>query len=84
MRSSFLKIFKVEGIQGIKKLARNFKREYRAAPNKVYKCHSSIYENQSAGMEFEKLMNSVHIVAAKMKQTKPEPSMYLRIKVDSG
>jgi hypothetical protein len=84
MRSSFLKIFKVEGIQGIKKLARNFKREYRAAPNKVYKCHSSIYGNQSAGMEFEKLMNSVHIVTAKMKQTQPEPSMYLRIKVDSN
>ncbi len=75
-------MFKAEGIQGIKKLAHNFKKEYRPKPTKVYKCNSSIYGNQSAGMEFEKLMNSVHIVTAKMTQTQPEPSMYVRIKVD--
>ena len=84
LRHSFLKVFKVEGIQGIKNLARNFKREYRASPTKVYKCNSSIYGNQSAGMEFEKLMNSVHIDTAKMTQTQPEPSMYVRIKVDKN
>jgi hypothetical protein len=33
-------------------------------------------------MEFEKLMNSVHIVTAKMKQTQPEPSMYIKVDVD--
>jgi hypothetical protein len=33
-------------------------------------------------MEFEKLMNSVHITTAKMKQTQPEPSMYVKVKVD--
>jgi hypothetical protein len=82
LRMSFLKVFKADGIQGIKKLARNFKKEYRTNPTKVYKCNSSIYGNQSAGMEFEKLMNSVHIVTAKMTQTQPEPSMYVRIKVD--
>jgi hypothetical protein len=54
LRTSFLKVFKEEGIQGIKKIARNFRKEYRSMPTKVYKCNSSIYGNQSAGMEFEK------------------------------
>jgi hypothetical protein len=62
LRMSFFKVFKADRIQGIKKLARNFKKEYRSNPTKVYKCNSSIYGNQSAGMEFEKLMNSIHIV----------------------
>ncbi len=84
LRHSFLKIYKADGIQGIKKFARNYKREYRATLTKVYKCNSSIYGNQSAGMEFEKLMNSVHLETAKMTQTQPEPSMYVKIKVDSN
>ncbi len=29
-------------------------------------------------------MNSVHIVTAKITQTQPEPSMYVRIKVDAN
>jgi hypothetical protein len=84
MRSSFLKIYDVKGLQGIKALARNFKGEYRASPNKVYKCDSSIFGNQSAGMEFEKLTNSVHIQTAKMTQTQPEPSMYFKVNVDAN
>jgi len=83
LRISFLRVLETDGIQGIKKLAQKQRKEYRASPTKVYKCNASIYGNQSAGMEFEKLMNSVHITTAKMTQTQPEPSMYVKIKVDS-
>ena len=34
-------------------------------------------------MEFEKLMNSVHINTAGMTQTQPEPSMYIKLKVNA-
>jgi hypothetical protein len=84
LRKSFLKIYQSEGLKGIKKWANNHKKEYRRNPDKVYKCNSSIYGNQSAGMEFEKLMNSVHIQTAGMTQTQPEPSMYIKLKVDSN
>ena len=84
LRHSFLKIMETDGIEGVKKFARNYRKHHRANPTKVYKCNSSIYGNQSAGMEFEKLMNSVHIDTAKMTQTHPEPSMYVKIKVDSN
>ena len=82
LRSSFLKIFKTEGMKGIKQWANNHKKQYRSNPDMVYKCNSSIYGNQSAGMEFEKLMNSVHIHTAGLTQTQPEPSMYVKLKVD--
>ncbi len=84
LRRSFLKIYETEGLKGIKKWASNHKKEYRRNPDKVYKCNSSIYGNQSAGMEFEKLMNSVHIQTEGMTQTQPEPSMYIKLKVDSN
>ena len=84
LRHSFLKIYRVDGIAGIRKFARNYRKQYRSSPSKVYKCNSSIYGNQSAGMEFEKLMNSVHIQTANMTQTQPEPSMYVKITVDSN
>jgi hypothetical protein len=35
-------------------------------------------------MKFEKLMNSVHIQTAGLTRTQPEPSMYVRIKVDKN
>jgi hypothetical protein len=83
LRHSFLQIMKTDGIEGVKRFARNYRKQHRSNPSKVYKCNSSIYGNQSAGMEFEKLMNSVHIYTAKMTQTQPEPSMYFKIHVDS-
>jgi hypothetical protein len=64
LRISFLRVLETDGIQGIKKLAQKQRKEYRASPTKVYKCNASIYGNQSAGMEFEKVMNSVHITTA--------------------
>jgi hypothetical protein len=83
LRHSFLKILQTDGMEGVKRFARNYRKQHRANPTKVYKCNSSIYGNQSAGMEFEKLMNSVHIVTAQMTQTQPDPSMYVKTKVDS-
>ncbi len=34
--------------------------------------------------EFEKLMTSVHVQTVGMTQTSPEPSMYVKIKVDEN
>jgi hypothetical protein len=82
LRESFLKIMETEGMEGIKRFARNHKKEYRLHPESVYRCKASIYGNPSAGMEFEKLMNSVHIQTAGLTQTETEPSMYFTIKVD--
>ncbi len=48
----------------------------------MYKCNSSIYGNLSAGAEFEKLMHHAHIQVAGLTQTQPEPSMFVKIKVD--
>ena len=84
MRKTFLKIFEEQGMEGIKRFARNHKKQYRANPERVYKCKASIYGNLSAGAEFEKLMTSVHVQTVGMTQTSPEPSMYVKIKVDEN
>ncbi len=84
MRITFLKIFEEQGMEGIKRFSRNHKKQYRANPERVYKCNKSIYENLSAGAEFEKLMTSVHVKTVGMTQTSPEPSMYVKIKVDEN
>ena len=78
-RKSLLKILEESGMVGIKKFAAAHKKQYRSHPDKVYKCNASIYGDPSAGSEFEKLMNSVHTQTAGMKQTQPEPSMYVKI-----
>ena len=51
LRHSFLQIMKTDGIEGVKRFARNYRKQHRSNPTKVYKCNSSIYGNQSAGME---------------------------------
>ena len=83
LRDSFLKIMETDGMDGIKKFGSNHKKQYRARPEKVYRCKASIYGNPSAGMEFEKLMNAVHIQTAGLTQTETEPSMYFKINVDN-
>ncbi len=70
--------------EGIKKLARNHRKEYRANPKQVYKCNSSIYGNLSTGAEFEKLMHHAHIQVAGMTQTQPEPSLFVKIQNDEN
>ncbi len=50
----------------------------------MYKCNSSIYGNLSAGAEFEKLMHHAHSQVAGLTQTQPEPSMFVKIKVDDN
>ena len=84
LRKVFLKIKEAEGMDGIKNFARKHRKEYRANPKQVYKCNSSIYGNLSAGAEFEKLMHHAHIQVAGMTQTQPEPSMFVKIKVDEN
>ncbi len=71
-------------MEGIKRFARYHKKQYRANPEKAYKCKASIYGNLSAGAEFEKLMTSVHVQTVVMTQAAPEPSMYVKIKVDKN
>ena len=84
LRKTFLRIHETEGLAGIKKFARNHRKQYRANPKQVYKCNSSIYGNLSAGAEFEKLMHHAHIQVCGMTQTQPEPSMFVKIKVDDN
>ena len=84
LRKAFLKILETEGMAGIKRFARNHRKQYRANPKQVYKCNSSIYGNLSAGAEFEKLMHHAHIQVCGMTQTQPEPSMFVKIKVDEN
>ena len=80
LRKTFLKIFEEQGMEGIKRFARNHKKQYRANPEKVYKCKKAIYRNLSAGAEFEKLMTSVHVQTVGMTQTPPEPSTIVKAK----
>ncbi len=84
LRKTFLKLHETEGMAGIKRFARNHRKQYRANPKQVYKCNSSIYGNLSAGAEFEKLMHHAHIQVCGMTQTQPEPSMFVKIKVDDN
>jgi hypothetical protein len=84
LRKKFLKLHETEGLAGIKRFARNHRKQYRANPKQVYKCNSSIYGNLSAGAEFEKLMHHAHIQVCGMTQTQPEPSMFVKIKVDDN
>ena len=84
LRKTFLKLHEKEGMAGVKRFARNHRKQYRANPKQVYKCNSSIYGNLSAGAEFEKLMHHAHIQVAGMTQTQPEPSMFVKIKVDDN
>ncbi len=84
LRKAFLKINETEGMAGIKRFARNHRKQYRANPKQVYKCNSSIYGNLSAGAEFEKLMHHAHIQVFGLTQTQPEPSMFVKIKVDDN
>ncbi len=84
LRKTFLKLHETEGIAGIKRFARNHRKRYRANPKQVYKYNSSIYGNLSAGTEFEKLMHHAHIQVCGMTQTQPEPSMFVKIKVDDN
>ncbi len=84
LRKTFLRLHEKEGMAGVKRFARNHRKQYRANPKQVYKCNSSIYGNLSAGAEFEKLMHHAHIQVAGLTQTQPEPSMFVKIKVDDN
>ena len=70
------------GEEGLKKFAKDRKRESRASPKKVLKLNRSIYGSPGAGHEFEMLMHSVQTKTAGLTQTQPEPSMYVKIKVN--
>ena len=82
LRASFLKIVAEQGEEGLRKFAKMHKRNTRSNPKQVLKCQSSIYGSPGAGHEFEMLMHSVHTKTAGMTQTQPEPSIFVRIKVD--
>jgi hypothetical protein len=77
LRKSFLKIFEEQGMDGIKRFARNHKKQYRGNPEKVHKCKASIYGNLSASAEFEKLMTSVHTQTCGMSYSVDEWSSYI-------
>ena len=83
LRQQFIQLVKDEGVEGLKKFAREHKRDGRKNPKHVYKCNSSIYGAPSAGHEFEMLMHSVHTKVCGLSQTQPEPSLYCRIVVDN-
>ena len=82
LRRKFLNLVSKEGEEGLKKFTRLHKREMRSKPKSVLKCCSSVYGSPGAGHEFEMLMHSVHTKTAKMTQTQPEPSMFVRIRTD--
>ena len=82
LRQSFLKMVQDEGVEGLKRFARNQKRETRSNPTHVYKCEKAVYGGPGCGNAFEGLMHSVHTKTAGLTQTQPGPSMYLKIKVD--
>jgi hypothetical protein len=84
LRKTFLRLQEKEGMAGVKRFARNHRKQYRANPKQVYKCNSSIYGNLSADAEFEKLMHHAHIQVAGLTQTQTEPSMFVKIKVDDN
>ena len=84
LRQQFLQLVAGEGVEGLKKFAREHKREGRRNPKKVYRCNSSIYGAPSAGHEFEMLMHSVHTKTCGLSQTQPEPSLYCRIVVNEN
>ena len=83
LRKSFLKIVAEQGEEGLRKFAKMHKRDTRSNPKQVLKCLSSVYGSPGAGHEFEMLMHSVHTQTAGMTQTAPEPSIFVRIKVDA-
>ena len=83
LRQEFIKLVQSEGLEGLKKFAREHKRDGRKNPRKVYRCNSSIYGAPSAGHEFEMLMHSVHTKTCGLTQTQPEPSLYCRLVVDN-
>ena len=83
LRQSFLKLVEDEGEEGLRRFARNQKRDTRSNPTHVYKCEKSVYGGPGCGNAFEGLMHSVHIKTAGMTQTQPEPSIFVKIKVDT-
>lgn len=84
LRKTFLNIVAEQGEEGLRKFAKEHKRNSRSNPKKVLKCQSSIYGSPGAGHEFEMLMHSVHTKTAGMTQTQPEPSIFVRIRVDKN
>lgn len=70
------------GEEGLKHFAKERKRESRTNPRKVLKMNRSVYGSPGAGHEFEMLVHSVQTKTAGMTQTQPEPSMYVKIRVD--
>ena len=83
LRTKFLKLVSKEGEAGLKKFTKLHKREMRSKPKSVLKCCSSVHGSPGAGHEFEMLMHSVHAKSAKMTQTQPEPSMFVRVRTDT-
>ena len=82
LREEFLDLVKKEGPEGIKKFASKHKRDSRVNPKEVFKCNSSIYGGPSCGHEFEMMIHAVHTKTAGCTQTQPEPSIFVRIRVD--
>ena len=83
LRNSFIKLVLDEGEAGLAKFAAKHKRDSRTNPKQVLRCNSSIYGCPGAGAAFEMLIHSVHTKHCGCKQTEVEPSIYVRIVVDS-
>ena len=83
LRNSFIKLVLDEGEASLAKFAAKHKRDSRTNPKQVLRCNSSIYGCPGAGAAFEMLIHSVHTKHCGCKQTEVEPSIYVRIVVDS-
>jgi hypothetical protein len=83
LRQEFMRLLSTEGEAGLKKFAAKHRRDSRSNPKQVYRCNSSIYGGPGCGHEFEMLIHSVHTKTCGCSQTQPEPSIFVRIVVDS-
>ena len=83
VRMNLLSLIEKEGMEGLRRFAAAHKKESRANPKTCYQLNSSIYGAPSANHEFEMLFQNVHINKCGLTLSEVEPSLYVKILVDS-
>ena len=83
LRAELLDLVAKEGPDGLKRFASKHKRDSRINPKQCMRLKKSVYGNPGAGHSFEMLLQGTHIKKCGMTQSEVEPSIYMRIQVDS-
>jgi hypothetical protein len=82
LRLHLMEVLKEQGIQGIKELARQMKRDRRDRPRTVLKLNKSVYGIPDAGQAFSMFIQGLHKQKCGLTQSEMDPCIFFKIVKD--